>query len=162
MRMDLSIGGDTPIFSEIAADPDFLLGGTDLRTPGGNATRMAEDCGYCYAKSPGFLRPRRALSIGQTRGGSQIRRCLTAAQKERASVSTRPHHRRAGLVGLCAAQALKSVPLDATLINRHTPVYEYEPGAWGPAEMDRRIVRADGWHDRVVTKPAVGTGLHAA
>ncbi len=34
-----------------------------------------------------------------------------------------------------------------------TPVYEYEPGAWGPAELHQRIVPADGWDDPVV-KPA--------
>jgi len=31
-----------------------------------------------------------------------------------------------------------------------TPVYEYEPGAWGPAEARQRIVPADGWNDPVV------------
>jgi glucose-6-phosphate 1-dehydrogenase len=34
-----------------------------------------------------------------------------------------------------------------------TPVYEYEPGAWGPAESRQRIAPADGWNDPVV-KPA--------
>jgi glucose-6-phosphate 1-dehydrogenase len=34
-----------------------------------------------------------------------------------------------------------------------TPVHEYEPGSWGPAEVHRRIVPADGWNDPVV-KPA--------
>ena len=34
-----------------------------------------------------------------------------------------------------------------------TPVYEYEPGAWGPAEVHRRIAPVDGWNDPVV-KPA--------
>ena len=34
-----------------------------------------------------------------------------------------------------------------------TPVYEYEPGTWGPSEVDRRIAPADGWDDPVV-KPA--------
>jgi glucose-6-phosphate 1-dehydrogenase len=34
-----------------------------------------------------------------------------------------------------------------------TPVYEYEPGAWGPAEVNQRIAPADGWNDPVV-KPA--------
>jgi len=35
-----------------------------------------------------------------------------------------------------------------------TPVYEYEPGTWGPVEVDRRLVPADGWSDPVVQKPA--------
>ena len=34
-----------------------------------------------------------------------------------------------------------------------TPVYEYDPGAWGPAEVHQRIAPADGWNDPVV-KPA--------
>jgi glucose-6-phosphate 1-dehydrogenase len=34
-----------------------------------------------------------------------------------------------------------------------TPVYEYEPGAWGPAEVNQRIAPADGWNNPVV-KPA--------
>jgi glucose-6-phosphate 1-dehydrogenase len=31
-----------------------------------------------------------------------------------------------------------------------TPVYEYEPGDWGPAEVHQRIAPADGWNDPVV------------
>jgi glucose-6-phosphate 1-dehydrogenase len=34
-----------------------------------------------------------------------------------------------------------------------TPVYEYEPGTWGPAEAHQRIAPTDGWNDPVV-KPA--------
>ncbi len=34
-----------------------------------------------------------------------------------------------------------------------TPVYEYEPGAWGPAEAQQKIAPVDGWNDPVV-KPA--------
>jgi glucose-6-phosphate 1-dehydrogenase len=34
-----------------------------------------------------------------------------------------------------------------------TPVYEYEPGTWGPAEVHQRIAPADGWNDPAV-KPA--------
>jgi glucose-6-phosphate 1-dehydrogenase len=40
-----------------------------------------------------------------------------------------------------------------------TPVYEYEPGTWGPAEVQRRIAPADGWNDPVVKPASVG---HAA
>jgi glucose-6-phosphate 1-dehydrogenase len=32
-----------------------------------------------------------------------------------------------------------------------TPVYEYEPGTWGPAEANRLIVPAGGWDDPVLT-----------
>jgi len=28
-----------------------------------------------------------------------------------------------------------------------TPVYEYEPGSWGPAEAESKIAPPDGWHD---------------
>jgi glucose-6-phosphate 1-dehydrogenase len=34
-----------------------------------------------------------------------------------------------------------------------TPVHQYDPGEWGPPEVDQRIVPADGWNDPVV-KPA--------
>lgn len=55
----------------------------------------------------------------------------------------------------------------------NTPVYEYEPGAWGPIEVNQRIVPADGWNNPVVTAPSakaptmqapspVGTEVHAA
>jgi len=43
-----------------------------------------------------------------------------------------------------------------------TPVYEYEPGAWGPAEVNRRIAPADGWNDPVVKLPAVVPETRAA
>jgi len=35
---------------------------------------------------------------------------------------------------------------------RHdTPVYEYQPGTWGPGEVDRRVSPSDGWHNPTVT-----------
>ncbi len=40
------------------------------------------------------------------------------------------------------------------VLKANTPVYEYEPGTWGPAEVDRRIVPADGWNNPVLQKPA--------
>jgi glucose-6-phosphate 1-dehydrogenase len=43
-----------------------------------------------------------------------------------------------------------------------TPVYEYEAGTWGPAEVDKRIVPADGWNNPVMTPPTAGAELHAA
>jgi glucose-6-phosphate 1-dehydrogenase len=36
-----------------------------------------------------------------------------------------------------------------------TPVYEYDPGAWGPAEVQQRIAPADGWNDPVVKSASV-------
>jgi len=41
------------------------------------------------------------------------------------------------------------------VLNANTPVYEYEPGTWGPAEVEERIVPADGWHNPVITSPPV-------
>jgi glucose-6-phosphate 1-dehydrogenase len=49
------------------------------------------------------------------------------------------------------------------VLKANTPVYEYEPGTWGPAQVEERILPADGWHNPVVnTQPAAGTGVHAA
>jgi glucose-6-phosphate 1-dehydrogenase len=33
-----------------------------------------------------------------------------------------------------------------------TPVYEYTPGSWGPAEVDQRVVPPGGWQNPVVTE----------
>jgi len=43
-----------------------------------------------------------------------------------------------------------------------TPVYEYEPGAWGPAEAHQKIEPADGWNDPVVKPAAVAPEVRAA
>ena len=40
------------------------------------------------------------------------------------------------------------------VLKSNTPVYDYEPGAWGPAEVDQRIVPPDGWNNPVLRKPA--------
>jgi glucose-6-phosphate 1-dehydrogenase len=32
-----------------------------------------------------------------------------------------------------------------------TPVYEYQPGTWGPGAVDRRVSPSDGWHNPTVT-----------
>ena len=31
-----------------------------------------------------------------------------------------------------------------------TPVFEYEPGSWGPSEVDQQVAPAGGWHNPVV------------
>ncbi len=36
------------------------------------------------------------------------------------------------------------------VIKANTPVYEYEPGTWGPAEAQQRIVPPDGWENPVM------------
>jgi len=38
------------------------------------------------------------------------------------------------------------------VLKAHTPVYEYEPGTWGPNEVGARVMPCGGWHDPVVTK----------
>ncbi len=49
------------------------------------------------------------------------------------------------------------------MLKANTPVYEYEPGTWGPAEVEGRIVPPDGWHNPVITPQATAaTGRHAA
>jgi glucose-6-phosphate 1-dehydrogenase len=49
------------------------------------------------------------------------------------------------------------------VVKANTPVYEYEPGTWGPRQVDDRIVPEDGWHNPVI-KPSTSVGLevHAA
>jgi glucose-6-phosphate 1-dehydrogenase len=32
-----------------------------------------------------------------------------------------------------------------------TPVYEYEPGTWGPKEVDQNVTPPGGWQSPVVT-----------
>jgi glucose-6-phosphate 1-dehydrogenase len=49
------------------------------------------------------------------------------------------------------------------VIKANTPVYEYEPNTWGPAEVEQRIAPPGGWHNPVVTShQEVGAEVHAA
>ena len=48
------------------------------------------------------------------------------------------------------------------VVKANTPVYEYEPGTWGPAEVDQRIVPADGWNNPVMKTSVPGMELRAA
>jgi glucose-6-phosphate 1-dehydrogenase len=48
------------------------------------------------------------------------------------------------------------------VIKANTPVYEYEPGTWGPAEVDQRILPSDGWNNPSLKKPTVGMEVLAA
>ena len=41
-------------------------------------------------------------------------------------------------------------------------MYEYEPGAWGPPEVNQRIAPADGWNDPVVKPATVVPEVRAA
>jgi glucose-6-phosphate 1-dehydrogenase len=33
------------------------------------------------------------------------------------------------------------------VLKASTPVYAYEPGTWGPREVDQRVAPAGGWHN---------------
>jgi len=47
-------------------------------------------------------------------------------------------------------------------LKANTPVYEYEPGTWGPAEVAEKIAPVDGWHNPVIDHAAIGAEVHAA
>lgn len=49
------------------------------------------------------------------------------------------------------------------VLKANTPVYEYEPGTWGPSGVQEKLAPPDGWHIPVVETPAaVRTGTQAA
>jgi glucose-6-phosphate 1-dehydrogenase len=49
------------------------------------------------------------------------------------------------------------------VLRAETPVYEYEPGSWGPTEVSQSIAPSGGWHVPVLTAPApVHDALRAA
>jgi glucose-6-phosphate 1-dehydrogenase len=38
------------------------------------------------------------------------------------------------------------------VLSRVTPVHEYEPGTWGPKEVDERVAPPGGWQDPVLAR----------
>jgi glucose-6-phosphate 1-dehydrogenase len=48
------------------------------------------------------------------------------------------------------------------VLNAGSPLYEYEPGEWGPPELNRRIEPADGWNNPVVERIAAARETRAA
>jgi glucose-6-phosphate 1-dehydrogenase len=49
------------------------------------------------------------------------------------------------------------------VLKANTPVYEYEPGTWGPAEVEEKITPVGGWNNPVIaTQSAVAAAVHAA
>ena len=48
------------------------------------------------------------------------------------------------------------------VLKANTPVYEYEPNTWGPAEVEQRIVPPDGWHNPVIDPQRRDEKLRAA
>jgi glucose-6-phosphate 1-dehydrogenase len=39
------------------------------------------------------------------------------------------------------------------VLKANTPVYEYQPGTWGPAEVEQKVTPAGGWHNPVIAAP---------
>jgi len=37
------------------------------------------------------------------------------------------------------------------VLKANTPVYQYDPGTWGPREVDAQVMPAGGWHNPIVT-----------
>lgn len=49
------------------------------------------------------------------------------------------------------------------VLKANTPVYEYEPDTWGPAEVEKTVVPPGGWHNPVITtQPEIAVEVHAA
>jgi len=49
------------------------------------------------------------------------------------------------------------------VLKANAPVYVYEPGTWGPSEVEQRVLPAGGWHNPIVpAEPAVTGGTKAA
>jgi glucose-6-phosphate 1-dehydrogenase len=49
------------------------------------------------------------------------------------------------------------------VLKANTKVYAYEPGAWGPAEVDEQVVPVGGWHKPVLQlQPSLGGIVQAA
>ena len=49
------------------------------------------------------------------------------------------------------------------VLKANTPVYEYEPGSWGPGEVDAKVMPNGGWDNRAATsEPAFGGVVQAA
>jgi len=49
------------------------------------------------------------------------------------------------------------------ILKPKSPAAEYEPGTWGPADAERKVVPPGGWHNPVVSsRPAPEEVPHAA
>lgn len=49
------------------------------------------------------------------------------------------------------------------VLKANTPVFEYDPGTWGPAQVEQQITPPDGWYNPAVkAPPAAGMGVRAA
>ena len=48
------------------------------------------------------------------------------------------------------------------VLKAETPIHEYEPGSWGPHEVESQVTPPGGWHNPVVTTEAASDEAHAA
>ncbi len=48
------------------------------------------------------------------------------------------------------------------VLKAKTPAYQYEPGTWGPKEVEQKVAPAGGWHNPLVTPPEEQEVLPAA
>jgi glucose-6-phosphate 1-dehydrogenase len=49
------------------------------------------------------------------------------------------------------------------VLKANTPLYEYEPNTWGPAEVEEKIAPAGGWHNpTIAVQAAAAAEVHAA
>jgi glucose-6-phosphate 1-dehydrogenase len=49
------------------------------------------------------------------------------------------------------------------ILKKATPVYEYEPGTWGPIEADQKVAPEGGWSNpAIATEAPVATAVRAA
>jgi glucose-6-phosphate 1-dehydrogenase len=49
------------------------------------------------------------------------------------------------------------------VIKANTPIYDYEPGTWGPTQVNERIVPGDGWHNPEAQTPVAAVAeVHTA
>jgi len=49
------------------------------------------------------------------------------------------------------------------ILKKVTPVYEYEPGTWGPNEVEQKVAPEAGWSNPTVAAgPPVATAVGAA
>jgi glucose-6-phosphate 1-dehydrogenase len=48
------------------------------------------------------------------------------------------------------------------VVKAGTPLSEYEPGTWGPPEVEQRVTPPGGWHNPVTSQPGCGEVMQAA
>ena len=80
-------------------------------------------------------------------------------------VNTQTAERLYGVSGdtlIAAVKAGKLLVMVDPVLKAGTPIYEYEPDTWGPAEADTRLKPAGGWHNPAPKETAAISCLPAA